>query len=160
MLKFTFFGTLYSCSYLCSERTKGFCLYGTFNHTGTCSDSFSWRLATEHRGPCGWTWPHAPGHVCTLPCSRVLAVAGSSWRNRHWRSREHEKPVLMPAVRRQQQPLSHAWDTPEKTPHCHELQEPRGVIRHSPGMLEGLCLWACSPPYIVSESWADMQHLT
>lgn len=60
-VKFTFFGTLYSCSYLCSQTTKGFYLYGAFNHKGTCSDHhFSWHLATEQR----------PLWMNMTPCSR------------------------------------------------------------------------------------------
>lgn len=55
----------------------------------------------------------------------------------------------MPAIRRQQQPLSHAYAAGKKTLPYHELQEPMGVSRHLPWMLKGLCQWTCSLPYTI-----------
>lgn len=78
MLKFNFFGTLFSCSYLCSQTTKGFYLYSAFNHNGTRSDRFSWHLASEQRPPWMNMTPCSRSHLHIAVPLRVRQHAISS----------------------------------------------------------------------------------
>lgn len=122
-VKYAFSGNLCSCSYLCSQTTKGFYFYGVFNHKGSWGNLCSWHWAPEHSSHWGGAEPHAPAYMCSCAWDSMRsALAGSFWEKRQWRSQEHTELILMPVLRSHckqentslQATWAHKWNLTEK----------------------------------------------